>query len=160
MSPAGFATSTGRELRIAGLIFAKLEARDFAYRPTPSSRSIEELLRYLSWCGLDGVLRVLQAEAYQESALCRSAATFALAEIPQRLDHQQAEIAAAIAAVPAERWATGRSRQRWGAPCSLMEALVEIPLKWLTAYRMNLFLWAKECGHHELDRTICWAPPS
>ena len=32
MTPQGFITSTGRELRIAGLIFAKLDARGASER--------------------------------------------------------------------------------------------------------------------------------
>jgi hypothetical protein len=45
----------------------------------------------------------------------------------------------------------------WGEKVTLRRALLETTLKWLTAYRMQLFLYAKACGNHDIGTPNNWA---
>jgi hypothetical protein len=44
-----------------------------------------------------------------------------------------------------------------GDKTTVGRALVEITLKWMTAYRMQLFLGAKAAGNTEIWTPDCWS---
>lgn len=44
----------------------------------------------------------------------------------------------------------------WGEPVKAGAALINMPLKCLVAYRMQLFLYAKLVGLTELGSANCW----
>ena len=46
--------------------------------------------------------------------------------------------------------------QPWGTPVKLGQGLIDMPLKCLSAYRMQLFLHAKASCDVELDSANCW----
>jgi hypothetical protein len=44
-----------------------------------------------------------------------------------------------------------------GRKVELGRALLEAPLQWITAYRMQLLLYAKAAGNAEIGTANCWA---
>ncbi len=50
----------------------------------------------------------------------------------------------------------GATEMPWGTPCRKGEGLVNMVLKCLVAYRMQLFLYAKGAGNHDLGPADCW----
>jgi len=149
-----FLSSLRREAEICIAIAARLDDADLPYRPTPASRSIGELLTYLCRCGLHGVLATMLGKDRAAHPFLDDDAPVALADFPERMRAQMAHVAEVL---PLADWEGGCAKYWWGEGASLVAAMVETPLKWMTAYRTNLFLWAKECGHHDLDRGVCWA---
>lgn len=147
-----------REYFIIKGIFSKISATQYSYRPTPKSRSIEELLKYLTHCGYGSLLNALKDEAelkkHREGKAIEDLTLF-----PEAIDAELARISDRIHRIHAKDWESGKSNYWWGPETSLQAAIVETSLKCVTAYRMNLFLWAKEAGNHHLDRTVCWAHP-
>ena len=159
MNKTDFLRSVEREYFILKLIFAQLAPTGLAFRPSANQRSIEELLRYLSWCGYESARKALAGKDYAESEHKKSAEIYPIEKFPERIDEQFTLIKQAIEQISDEDWRS-RPSQHWGGQeASLQAALIETTLKWLTAYRMNLFLFAKAAGHPELDRKICWAIP-
>jgi hypothetical protein len=159
MNKLEFLRSVEREYFIIKLIYEQLAPGDLAFRTTANQRSIEELLRYLSWCGYEAVRKALAGKDYVESKHKKAAETYPIDTFPGQVNEQFNLIIKAIGQISDEDW-RNRPSQYWGGQeASLQAALVETTLKWLTAYRMNLFLFAKAAGHAELDRKICWAVP-
>jgi hypothetical protein len=158
MTKNEFIFSLNREYFIIKGIFAKIAPTQYAYRPTPKSRSIEELLKYLTMCGYASLMRVLKDEA--ETQKLKDTAPLAdLAKFPQAIDAELARISERIKKISDKDWDSGRSAYMWGPETSLQAVIIESCLKNVVAYRMNFFLWAKEAGNHDLDRTVCWAHP-
>jgi hypothetical protein len=150
--------SLNREYFIIKGIFSKIAPPQYAYRPTPKSRSIEELLKYLTVCGYGSLVRILKDEP--EMKRLKEAAPFTdLAKFPEAIDAELARISGRIRKIADKGWDSGRSNYPWGPETSLQAAIIETCLKNVIAYRMNFFLWAKEAGNHELDRNVCWAHP-
>ncbi len=157
MNQAEFVRSVEREYFIVRRICDVLSPDDLAFRPSENQRSIEELLRYLSWCGYESVHQILAGENYEESQFKKTADEFLIEEFPARIGEQADLIRQAIEQLLGEDWQDRKAQYWWGQEGSLPAVLVETTLKWLTAYRMNLFLFAKAAGHSELDRKACWA---
>jgi hypothetical protein len=44
----------------------------------------------------------------------------------------------------------------WGTPVKMGQGLVDMVVKCLAAYRMQLFLYAKAAGAHQLGPANCW----
>jgi len=130
----------------------------YEYRPTPKSRSISELLKYLTYCGYGSLIGVLKNDKEMESFKDGKVIT-ELSLFPSAIDFEFNRIKTRIHSIDDNVWNSGRSNYWWGLETSLQAAIVETSIKCLTAYRMNLFLWAKEVGNHDLDRTVCWAHP-
>ena len=69
---------------------------------------------------------------------------------------QEEALLAIIAGFSDEDLLRGRTEMPWGAPCAKGEGLVNMALKVLVAYRMQLFLYAKQAGNHDLGPADCW----
>lgn len=159
MTKTEFLQSVEREYFIIKQIHSALKSGDLQFRPSEDQRSTEELLRYLSWCGYESVRKTLSGEEYVESTHKQLAEEFPIEEFAGQIDEQLSLIKRAIERISDDDWQSQVSRYWWGQKGSLPAVLVETTLKWLTAYRMNLFLFAKAAGHLELDRKTCWTVP-
>ncbi len=143
--------SLHREIDTVIHLASRLQAEQLDYRPLGNQRSIRELLIYLSMCGYRGLQGIIgdkwdgAFQQVQESGFSLDA--YAL--VQQR---QKDKIDAWFSRPDLPHL----GRLHWGEEVDLRMAVVEVPLKWLTAYRMNLFLWTKESGAHTLDRSDCW----
>ncbi|HEX7918825.1 MAG TPA: hypothetical protein VF454_05435, partial [Gemmatimonadales bacterium] len=58
--------------------------------------------------------------------------------------------------LPEERLATQDAPLPAGGMQPLAVALMNGPLKWLTAYKLQLFLYAKSSGAHEITTANAW----
>jgi hypothetical protein len=47
----------------------------------------------------------------------------------------------------------------WGETVKRAEALIT-PMRWLIGYRMQLFLYLKAAGNHQLGTADCWRVPA
>jgi hypothetical protein len=126
------------------------------WRPTPKQRSVLELLRYLTCCASVPVHAALAgnwdaAKPLEAAAEKVSRETFAAA-----IDAQTAELTRLLAGVPEADFRTRRANLPWGVEVSLGRALVDMGLKPLVAYRMQLFLYAKASGNAEIGPADCW----
>lgn len=72
------------------------------------------------------------------------------------MDKQQEFIAKTINAFKDKDFAAVDREMPWGAPCKLGQGLINTVLKPLVAYRMQLFLYVKASGRHDLGPAQCW----
>jgi hypothetical protein len=146
-----------RECDICQHLYTKLSPAAYDYRPSPTQRSALELLRYLSYCGIAGVRSMAERNwklfgEYGERAKELPAAAF-----PAAMDRQKSELGAFFAAVDEQTLATQEAQLPGGGTLPLGAAIMNGPLKWLTAYKMQLFLYAKATGATDIGTANAWA---
>ncbi|MFT4542166.1 MAG: hypothetical protein ACI841_003208 [Planctomycetota bacterium] len=126
------------------------------YRQSETQRTTLEVLRYVSFCGIGGTRAMIDGnwDAYQE--LAKASEELAIADFPSAMERQKEALSKAFAELGDEDLQR-EVKLPTGKTVSLAQALVEVPLKWMTAYRMQIFLGAKAAGNIELRTPDCWA---
>ena len=154
-TPAEFATAAQEEIRIARHLAGKIDSAKIDWRPTPNQRSVRELLQYLTYCG-SLPARAIHDDDWGHFPKYRDrAADVDLDSFDRAMQAQEEELNAFFRGLdPAE---LGRSvRLPWGTETTLGEALYSTTIRFLVAYRMQLFLYAKESGADELVTHNAW----
>ncbi len=124
----------------------KLDADRLDYRPTPAQRSTLELLRYLAVTAIGPVRFHLDGTWDFWEAREKELGTLTLSGFAAAMDRQQAEIEAILNASSDHDLATREVKDWFGNTLTLDQAFVGFSLKFLIAYKMQLFLYAKSVG--------------
>lgn len=146
------------ELHILEHVFNKIPKENLEaleYRPSPGQRSLLELLRYLSYAGIGGCLAAVEGGFDGFRRVAARAEEMPAGEFPAALARQKEEIAELFAGLTDEDLLTRRTKNPLGQELSLAKGLMELPFRWLAAYRMQLFLYAKANGA-DLWTPDCW----
>jgi hypothetical protein len=143
------------EIRIMKHLATKVPPGTWDWRPTPGQRSTLDLLRYVTHCGTIGAVHAVtdawdHAEATAAASEAVTPETFAAA-----MDRQMADLEALVAPLT-DADLRRATTMPWGAPTTVGLGLIEMGLKPLVAYRMQLFLHAKQSGNAALDSANCW----
>ena len=140
-------------------LFAKLPRKDWeatlAYRPTPGQRSTLELLRYLSFCGAGACHAALDGGWDNYQKLAKRAESLTAEAFPAAMDRQKQEIADLLAPLSGKDLASRMTKNPTGQEMSLGRAFLDMPVRWLVGYRMQLFLYARALGA-DLWTPDCW----
>jgi hypothetical protein len=145
------------DVRILLHLAGKLSVTDLGYRPTPTQRSALELLQYLSFMGPE-LTRDVLAGTFDDAAWTAAEAAAAARDFDQTMAAIGAQSAEYEAVLGAVADADMRSPVTlFGATSSRGAALVTWVLNGCAAYRTQLFLYLKACGHHELGTMNLWA---
>jgi len=140
-------------------LFAKLPREDWqatlAYRPTESQRSTLELLRFLSFCGFAGCLTCVEGNYGSWQRLSARADEMEADDFPVAMDRQKGEIAEILDGLTEEDLATRTAKNPPGQELILGRAFLDVPARWLTGYRMQLFLYARALGA-DVWTPDCW----
>jgi hypothetical protein len=144
------------ETRVIQHLATKVLPGRLEWRPTPKQRSTLELLRYLTTCAIVPAQAMVSgswdhAEPAEKAAEAVTAETFA-----SGMDAQMKALEALVAPLSERELLERKAELPWGAPNQLGEALVNTVVKPLVAYRMQLFLYAKESGNADLGPANCW----
>jgi hypothetical protein len=156
ITKALLAASMVHECNVSIHLAEKLSAAAKGYRPTPGQRTTEELLGYLSFCGIAGTRSMAEGNwkifgDYRERAKELAIGAFPAAMIRQREELTAFFDQADDALMSKETGVPGGGRMPLDA------AILNGPLKWLTGYKMQLFLYAKATGTANLGTTNAWA---
>ena len=144
------------ECDICKHLFTKLPEGGLDYRQSPTQRTNLELLRYVAFCGIGGISAMVDGhwDGYQEWAA--SCAELSPEEFPAAMDRQKQAIREKFDALSDEDMEREVTMPT-GDKTRLGRALLEIPLKWMVGYRMQLFLGVKGAGNEEVWTPDCWA---
>jgi hypothetical protein len=148
--------SMRHETNVVKHLATKVPAGKLDWRPTPKQRSTLELMRYLTTCAIVPVKSMIDggwnhAEAMEKASESVTPTNFAAA-----MDAQMAAVESAIRAIPEKDLLTKPATMPWGSPTVLGISLIDCGLKPLVAYRMQLFLYAKESGAADIGPANCW----
>ena len=148
--------SARREAKILKHLYARLPEGSGDYRPTPGQRSAAQLLEYLKTCTLlptrcllDGTWDDAEEHQTRFREICP-------AEFGAAIDWQMDQFEELIGDLSQEDLEQRETVFPWGEKAPLGRALLEMPVKFLTAYRMQLFLYAKAAGNDDLWTPDCW----
>ncbi|MFI5234539.1 MAG: hypothetical protein ACHQXA_02405 [Gemmatimonadales bacterium] len=146
-----------RECDICLHLHTKLTPAAADYRPSPDQRSTLELLRYLSICGIAGATCMAKSDWKLFAEFRERPATMSLAEFPAMMERQKKDLAVFFSALTDEQLRIQEAPMPGGgAALPLGAALMNGPLKWLTAYKMELFVYAKASGAHDIGTSNAW----
>lgn len=147
------------ECDVAKHLFHQLPREDWeatlAYRPSPDQRSTLELLRYLSYCGAGACAGVIEGGWDTWKSLVQRAEAMTADEFPAAMDRQKGEIAALLGPLSDDDLASRTATNPLGVEMSLGRTLLDMSVRWLVGYRMQLFLYARALGA-DVWTPDCW----
>ncbi len=133
------------ECNISKHLYTRIPADAFDYRPTPGQRSTLELLRYIAMCGAAAMGCMADGTFARWDEYEARTANMPHEEFPAMIDRQIEEIRDVFARFTDEEFLT-RDISHAGFVMPMGEGVINLALGWLTAYRMQLFLYAKQAG--------------
>ncbi|NNM32370.1 MAG: hypothetical protein HKO53_04865 [Gemmatimonadetes bacterium] len=78
-------------------------------------------------------------------------------QFPNAMDHQIGGLRDLFGSLTDEDMVTIKTKVPGGGPAPLGLGIFLGPGKWLTGYRMQLFLYAKAAGNPDIGTANCWA---
>jgi hypothetical protein len=150
-----FISAWRRESQICINLFGKMPAGGLDYRPTPGQRSTLELLRYLSYGPYNGLIKTIAGDWQKGRGTAEVTAGMPASDFPERMAWQADAAALALRTVSVASLDLDMTFP-WGETLKRGEALSLYPMRWLTGYRMQLFLYLKSAGAAHLNTSDCW----
>ena len=151
-----FLASVGHETKVCKHLYSKVTPDRLEFRLGEGMRSTLDLLRYLTHCGVVPARAILREGWDGVSAWLAEAGEMRASAFPEHMDAQATAIRDLLSDLSDEEMESRRVTLPWGLELALGEALVATSLKFLTAYRMQLFLNLKASGTPSLDTYNCW----
>ncbi|HLP12940.1 MAG TPA: hypothetical protein VK177_13480 [Flavobacteriales bacterium] len=153
-------TNLEREITLLKRLAALIEEKDLDYRPGEKLRSTHELMIYLSYIGELSIYWMLNKDMTpdERKAMRESNMHVTLADFPARIDAQWQRMQDLLKNVTDEQLLTQESEMPWKEKMPLGSALLNSAVKFLTTYRMQLFINLKLNGRPELGTKEAWVP--
>jgi hypothetical protein len=149
-----------KELNICRRLFTKIPADKMNFRPKEGVRSILELLQYLSFIGSAMPDYWLNKEALDMNVYfgtCISQAkTITPEQFPTIMNEQILKIKAVFEQITEEDLIKKEVTYPWGSKAPLGEAIITTSIKWLAAYKLQLFLFIKLTDDQKLTTADAW----
>ena len=141
------------EINVIKHLYEKITPEMLDYRPSPKQRSMLELLQYLGHVATTGVTLSIAGDSskFQEMAKARDTITFE--NFISKMDEQAEFIKREVSTLTEEQLA--KDAAMFGTSLPLSMHLLNI-LKWMTAYKMQLFLYLKSCGVENIGTSNVW----
>lgn len=150
-----FLKTIQHETRICQHLFGKMPEGGLAYRPTPGQRSMLELLQYLTTTVVTPTKGILRNDWSHIHSDIDTAMQMPVDQFCAEMDRQCEETARLLQDVSDSDLLNKETQTPMG-PFKMGEALALFPLKFIVAYRMQLFLYLKSAGASNLDTYNCW----
>ena len=149
-----------RELILLKQLAPFIKESDLEFRPAEKVRSTYELMQYLSGIGGTSMRILLLNDITPEERLklTEYRATLTIDNFCARLDEQWDIIQQYFASITDEQLMTMEVTLPWKEKMPLGSAIISATIKWLAAYRMELFLYLKMNGRPELGTKDAWVP--
>ena len=145
------------ECEVIKHLITKVPEDGLDYRPTPAQRSTLELMRYATCCGILAVRGAINGNWDHAEAMYGEAESVPVDGLAGAVDAQAQALRDALESLSDEDLRTRDAGLPWGTEVKLGRALIGMGLGCLTAYRMQLFLYAKAAGNAEIGSPNCWA---
>ena len=147
-----------RELMLLKQIGTFVKEEDLQFRPNEKVRSTYELMQYLStigsymmrWLVKDDITDEVRAEIREYRN------TLSIQNFSERIDRQWEEIQSYMAMITEEDLLLKEASLPTKEKMPLGAAIIHAPIKWLSAYRMELFMYLKMNGHADLSTREAW----
>jgi hypothetical protein len=148
--------SMQHETNIIKHLAGKVPAGLLEHRPTPGQRSIWELMRYLTHCAILPAVGLVNGNWDHVGEMNAEADKQTPETFDAAMDQQMVALQELLDGFTEAELAEREGALPWGTPIRFGQGLVDMAVKSLTAYRMQLFLWVKEAGNPDLSTVNCW----
>ncbi len=148
------------DLDLCQHLYTKIGDDVWDWKPKENMRSTTELLQYLAFIGGAGVELYIKGGFTPENvkelrAAGANAKEAKPSDIPGLIEKQKTIITQQFATITDEDLFNRKTLQPWGEEVTLLHALLNNSSKYLTGYRMQLFLYAKLNGA-EIGTSNAW----
>lgn len=151
-----FLASLKHETKVITHLAAQLSPDKLDYRPSEKQRSTLDLLRFLATTGMGTTTYALTGSWDHWGSVEEKAKAIDLANFPKAMQAQLKGITKALAKLNDAALKRKTVNSFNCGKTTLGAGLVEMVLKQLVAYRMQLFLYAKASGLPQLNTDDCW----
>lgn len=152
-------SAIAREIAVIVPLGKQVKREDLSFRLFKGGRTIEETMRYLTWCSVSITKYYLDNETSLQQAYThyqKKYESYPIEEFIPVMYKQFKEIRLLFTEVTDEDLKYKQVDTAWKETMPLGEAILQTTLKYLTAYRMQLFLMLKAAGHNDLNTLDCW----
>ena len=148
-----------KETRVCINLASKVPVGGLDYRPSAGQRTTLELMRYLSYGPYNAARRILIGDWANGRPTAEVTAGMPASDFTARMEWQASAFARELRAASPADLANLDFTFTWGETYKRGEAIAMYPLRWLTGYRMQLFLYLKGAGNSQLGFADCWRAP-
>ena len=153
---ASFLKSIALEAKVMKHLVAQIPSGQAEWRLTPPQRSTLELLRFMTYMPYASVEFALTQAWDKWDGHEAAAKDLQPADFAKAMDKQIKGITKLLAK-HGDAALKRKTTKHWnGTKLTLGEALIEMVVKTMTAYRMQLFLQVKASGAPHLATSDCW----
>lgn len=150
-----------KDLKVLKRLAGKIPLDQMSYRPKDNLRSIEELLQYLSFSAtaiLQYWLENPEGAEFRAFFTEVSAASKSIApeSYPEVFENQVQLVNKLFEKITEEDLTQKEVKHPAGLTYKLGEGIIETSIKWLSAYKMQLFLYIKMTTDQELTTPDLW----
>ncbi len=149
-----FVDSFVTELDIIRHLGTKVELSMLDYRPTEKQRSTLELMNYLGHIFNTGVTITIEGSSENYKEIMKDVPEVTLSNFDLVMQMQTKNVVEKIEALSDEDFA--KEIEIFGHTDTLAMHILGIS-KWAVAYKMQLFLYIKACGKHDINTSNLWA---
>ena len=148
-----------KEISVIKTLSTKVTKEILDYAPMEGMRTTEEVMRYLTWCGSSTITFFLLDDPSKANenytGFMEKAKSVTLENFKERMDEELTIIKNCFESISDEDLITKEVELPWKEPMMLGQAIMETTVKWLTGYKMQLYLYMKQNGI-KLDTGDCW----
>ncbi len=150
-----------RDLNVCQHLYEKIPADAMDKRPREDMRSTRELLQYLAFIGGASVQTYVNGGWAKEENIARMKAAREIAskldpaDFVAALEEDKKKITELLSPLTDDDLLTKETTHPWGQKVMLIEALLNNSMKYLAAYRLQLFTYAKMWGA-EINTANAW----
>ena len=134
---------------------SKITPQMLDYRPGPEMRTTLELMQYLTRCGR-GPIRGIVLGDWDGKKRAEEAGNVTLDTFSAAIDKQIEDIRSVLAEASDQDLLTREVTFPWGATSIMGIGIINTSLKFLTGYKMQLFIYAKQQGLTSLKTSNLW----
>ena len=150
-----FLESMEAETRLCKHLHTKIDAVALDYALGKNMRNTRELLGYLSAAGVGPTEALVANDWAGVGKHIERSKGVTLESFPAAMDEQMAEVRKLVEPLTDADFDREASFP-WGGSARLGVALVDVPLKFLASYRLQLFCHIKASGQSGLDTFNAW----
>jgi hypothetical protein len=150
------AASMARECDICKHLHEKLTPAAYSFKPSEKQRGTVELLQYVAICGIAAIQSLYQSNWKVFGDYYARVKDLKPEDFPAAMDRQKQEIHEFFDGITEHTLETRDALLPVGGTQLLGQAILDLPFKWLPAYKLQLFLYAKMTGSTEIGTVNAW----
>ncbi len=145
-----------QETDICKHLYSKIPEGGLDYRPTEGQRSTLELLQYLTGTVISPAKGLVNNDWSHLRADLDAVGNLSAEDFCAAMDRQADETEKLLESVSEEDFCRKETTTPVGMTELLGPALVDLCIRFFSAYKMQLFLYLKSAGASELSSFNCW----